>query len=73
MLQTADAVERDHIAAAIGHVFDGAALRCDLFQRVMQTVLVVQFSNTTPMLGISVKSAIRGTHGTAGQCGCMPL
>jgi len=34
---------------------------------------VVQLSNTTPILGISVKSAIPGIRGTAGQYGCMPL
>jgi hypothetical protein len=34
---------------------------------------VVQLSNTTPILATSVKSAIRGIHGTAGQCGCMPV
>jgi len=33
----------------------------------------VQLSNTTPILGISVKSAIPGIHGTAGQYGCMLL
>ena len=50
--------------APIGRVFA---------QRVMNAVLLVQLSNTTPILGISVKSATRITHGTDGQCGCMPL
>jgi hypothetical protein len=35
--------------------------------------LVIQLSNTTPILLMSVKSAIPGTHGMAGQCGCMPV
>jgi flagellar basal-body rod protein FlgG len=34
---------------------------------------MMQLSNTTPILGISVKSAIPGIHGTADQYGCMPL
>jgi hypothetical protein len=34
---------------------------------------VIQLSNTTPILGIAVKSAIAGIHGMAGQCGCMPV
>ena len=34
---------------------------------------MIQLSNTTPILGISVKSAIPGLRGTAGQYGCMPL
>jgi len=34
---------------------------------------MVQLSNTTPMLLTFVKSAIRGIHGTAGQCGCIPV
>jgi len=34
---------------------------------------MIQLSNTTPILGISVKSAIPGIHGTAGQYGCMLL
>ena len=37
------------------------------------SLLVIQLSNTTPILGISVKSAIPGTHGTAGQYGCVPF
>src|SRR5262245_755035 len=32
----------------------------------------VQLSNTTPIFGEPVKSAIPGARGTAGTCGCMP-
>ena len=60
---------------------DGAAARCKAWvgcnQPVSESLVVpfsmVQLSNTTPMLGIFVKSAIPGTHGTAGKCGCMPV
>jgi hypothetical protein len=31
---------------------------------------VIRLNNTTPILPTSVKSAIRGIHGMAGQCGC---
>jgi hypothetical protein len=34
---------------------------------------MMQLSNTTPILGISVKSAIPGIHGMGGQYGCMLL
>ena len=44
-----------------------------LFEGVVHAIQMVQLSNTTPILGIFVKSAIPGTHGTAGQCGCMQL
>ena len=37
------------------------------------SLAVVQLSNTAPILGIFVKSAIPGIHGMGGQCGCMPL
>jgi hypothetical protein len=44
---------------------------------VAQTLVValsqIQLSNTTPILGIAVKSAIPGTHGMAEQCGFMPV
>ena len=39
----------------------------------MRTLFIVQLSNATPILPTSVKFAIRGIHGTAGQCWCMPL
>src|SRR5215469_5935737 len=46
-------------------------------QNVILTLVVafflIQVSNTTPILGISVKSAIPGIRGTAGQYGYMPL
>jgi hypothetical protein len=46
-------------------------------QPVLQSLVipfpVVQLINTTPILLTSVKSAIRGIHGTAVQCGCMPV
>ena len=42
-------------------------------QTLMVALAVVHLSNTTPILGISVKSAIRGTHGIGGQYGFMPL
>ena len=45
-------------------------------QTITQTLVVslamIQLSNTTPILGMSVKSGIRGIHGTAGQYGYMP-
>ena len=41
MIQTADTVVRDRIAAAIVLAFDGAAERSVLFQGVMQAVLMV--------------------------------
>jgi hypothetical protein len=43
-----------------------------LYPRVCP-VLIEQLSNTTPILLTSAKSAIRGIHGTAGQCVCMPV
>ena len=46
-------------------------------QPVAQTLVValsqIQLSNTTPILGIAVKSAIPGIHGMAEQCCCMPV
>jgi hypothetical protein len=33
----------------------------------------IQLSNTTPILESPAESAIPGTHGTAGMCGCMPV
>ena len=46
-------------------------------QAISQSLVVafamVQLSNTTPILLTFVKSAIRGIHGMAGQCGCMPV
>jgi hypothetical protein len=42
-------------------------------EALMVALSVVQLSNTTPILGISVKSAILGIHGMGGQYGCMPL
>ena len=33
----------------------------------------IELSNTTPILGMSAKSAIRGIRGMAGKCGCMPV
>ena len=63
-----------------------AALDCSMItimgfirddQPVAETLVVslevIQVSNTTPILGISVKSAISGIHGTVGQYGCTPL
>src|SRR5215831_21158256 len=44
-----------------------------IFQSLVVAFAMVQLSNTTPILPTSVKSAIRGIHGTAGQCGCMPV
>jgi hypothetical protein len=40
---------------------------------LMISFIVIQLSNTTPILGIAVKSAIPGIHGMAEQCGCMPV
>ena len=50
-------------------------IRTDQFvvEALMVASAVVQLGNTTPILGISVKSAIPGIHGTADQYGCMPL
>ena len=52
---------------------DEPPIRRVLLEGIVNPVLVVQLSNTTPIVGISVKSAIPGIHGTAGQYGCMPL
>ena len=40
---------------------------------LMVAFMMIQLSNTTPILGIAVKSAIPGTHGMAEQCGFMPV
>ena len=53
--------------------FDYPLVRGVLFERVVNAVLMVQLGNTTPILGISVKSTIRGIHGMGGQYGYMPL
>jgi hypothetical protein len=44
-----------------------------VLQSLVISLVMVQLSNTTPILLTSVKSAIRGIHGTAGQYGCMPV
>lgn len=41
MVQAADAVQRDHIASAVGSVINRAAPRGVLVQGVMKSVLVV--------------------------------
>src|SRR5262249_61044366 len=66
-----------------GHGIDGCVLcwlllhrpsiRRVLSQGIVNTFLMVQLSNTTPILGIFVKTAIPDTHGKAGQRGCMQL
>ena len=38
---------------------------------LMISFLVIQLSNTTPMLEMFAKSAIHSILGMAGQCGCM--
>lgn len=52
-----------------------ARLRADdaVRQALMVSFLEIQLSNTTPILEISVKSAIPGIRGKAAKCGCMPV
>jgi hypothetical protein len=73
-------IELEQAPRAIATV-NGPALRRYVRRRKEEKItfaLVVAFkmmqlSNTTPILGIVVKSAIPGIHGVAGQCGCMPV
>jgi hypothetical protein len=73
MVQTTEARRRNHVCARCRLWLDWPLVGGILFEGVMNSVPMVQLSNITPILGISVKSAIPGTHGTAGQCGCTPL
>jgi hypothetical protein len=73
-------VELEQAAESVATV-DGSGLRRYTRRREEEKIAfpvvvpfkMVQLSSTTPILGISVKSAIPGIHGTAGQYGCVPL
>ena len=72
-MQTTEARHGSHRCAGCRLLLDSPLVRSVLFEGIVHAVQMVQLSNTTPILGIFVKSAIPGTHGTAGQCGCMQL
>ena len=73
MVEAAQARQRNQTGIRRWPWLDRASIGRVFVQRVVNAILLVQLSNRTPILGISVKSAIPGTHGTAGQYGCMPL
>src|SRR3954464_12964524 len=69
--QAAETLTSFHVSS----LTDEFRIRAD--QLVVKTLMVafavVQLGNTTPILGICVKSTIRGIHGMGGQYGYMPL
>ena len=73
MMKPAQPRQRSHYGVFCWLLFDDAMIRRVLRQRIVNSVFVVQLSNTTPILETSVKSAIRGIPGTAGPCVCMPV
>jgi hypothetical protein len=73
MMQSAQTRQRDYGCSRRWLLVDRSLIGCVFAEAIVNSIFVMQLSNRTPILGISVKSAIPGTHGTAGQCGCMPL